>query len=335
MDFEKCPDVFYMENWGLANARRDGGEYGRYELESCNGSIVYPYVKRDAGPTIRGVQYYDILTPFGYNGPAIIKCTDKEKLLMEFEEDFNSYCKGEHIVAEYARFSPWLKNHEDFENFYNLKFQTQTMYFNVQTDFFNKEFSQKCRNNIRNAIKNAVDIRFDFSDEHVDEFIKLYDKMLEKHGLGSFHQVEESYLKNLFSMMAGNIFMASAVHEGKCISSSFFLFGQDYMHYYLSGNDYENTKRGANHLILYEAAKWAQDKGIKEFHIGGAYHETLLQFKKGFTKDGFLDYFVGTRIRNPEIYEKLLELCGKNGSGYFPEYRTGWVRKANIESGGE
>ncbi len=38
-------------------------------------------------------------------------------------------------------------------------------------------------------------------------------------------------------------------------------------------------------------------------------------------KEKILKYEVGVKIRNQEIYNKLVELRGKKHEGYFPEYR--------------
>jgi lipid II:glycine glycyltransferase (peptidoglycan interpeptide bridge formation enzyme) len=99
------------------------------------------------------------------------------------------------------------------------------------------------------------------------------------------------------------------------------MYNNDIIHYHLLGNDYEFITLGANSLIICEIAQWAKDKGIKEFHLGGASKESLFKFKKSFTKNGVLDFYVGTKIRNESIYNTLIKLCGVNDKGYFPGYR--------------
>ncbi|GAH37862.1 unnamed protein product, partial [marine sediment metagenome] len=57
-------------------------------------------------------------------------------------------------------------------------------------------------------------------------------------------------------------------------------------------------------------------------------NDSLFKFKKGFNKNGLLDFYVGRKINNEDIYEKLVkEWKIKNGLGenfrsdFFPLYR--------------
>jgi len=318
---DHCPDVYYMPNWGEANAERDGGIYACYEFESPNGIIVYPYVKRKINPLIDGRQFYDTLTPYGFNGPVVIQSRDKTALVTEFDQAFSDHCRRENIVAEYVRFSPWLNNQDDFKDCYSLKFRTQTVYVDLSGDFFNAEFTPTLRTNIRKAQKNDIEIRFDFNDGKVGEFLVLFRNMLRKQGAGAYYEYSEAFIRDLFFLMKNNIFQASAIYEGKYVAAALFIFDETNIHYHLSGNDYDYTMMGGHSLLIYEVAKWAKNRNIQALHLGGAYHESLFNYKKKFTRNGFLDFFIGTRIRNQEIYDRLVVICGKNESGYFPEYR--------------
>ena len=315
------PDIYYMPQWAQANAERDDGVAEHYCYECEHGVIYYPYIKRAIKTKVNGQSYFDTITPYGFNGPVVISATDKEKLLEEFDADFTKYCMDNHLVAEYVRFSPWLKNHLDFCRYYSLKQNNKTLYIDLQKNFFAQEFSSERRNQVRRAQNNGVIVKFDFAGVYIDEFCRLYEQMADKNHISPYYMFSKSFILKVFQALRGHVFIAIAWYNGIPISASMSLYNGERVHGYLSGNDYGYISLGASILMYYEVAKWGQERGIKEFHLGGATNESLYQFKKNFTKEGILDYFVGTRIRNEQIYSELVDLNGRNNSGYFPEYR--------------
>ena len=62
-----------------------------------------------AGPVdvlVDDMRYFDIITPYGFNGPVIIDCKEGEakNLVADFDTAFSQYCTDHHIIAEYIRF---------------------------------------------------------------------------------------------------------------------------------------------------------------------------------------------------------------------------------------
>lgn len=315
------PDIYYIPQWAELNAERDNGVFGCFDYTNEYGRVYYPYIKREIDIRVNGDTFFDIITPYGFNGPIVMENTNKEKLLDEFDVRFTEYCIENHIVAEYVRFSPWLKNHSDFKKYYTLRYNNQTLCIDLQKDFFYEEFSSKCRNVVRKAVKSGVKVEFDFLGTYTDEFLKLYNLMAEKHNVSQYYIFDENFINKIFDYMKGNVLIARALYENIHISSAIFLYDGNYIHYHLSGNDYKYTSLGANSLIIYEVAKWGKEHGKKEFHLGGATQDSLFNFKKSFTKNGILDYYVGMRVRDEKMYNILIQLKGRNNNGYFPEYR--------------
>jgi serine/alanine adding enzyme len=315
------PDIYYLPQWSKLNAAHDNGISEEYYFHNEYGEIYYPYVKKEIETRLDGQVYYDTVTPYGFNGPIILTSSNTEKLLEEFDINFTEHCLINNIIAEYVRFSPWLMNHVDFKNNYNLKYNNQTLFIDLKKNFFIEEFSGKSRNVIRKAQKSNVLVKFDFTGIYINEFYELYKQMAVKNNISSYYMFDKKYIEETFRAMNGHVFIASALYNDQVISSSMFLYNDNYIHYHLSGNNYDYTSLGANSLILNEVSKWGQEQGIKQFHLGGAFDKGLYKFKSGFTKTGFLEYYVGTSIRDEENYQNLIKLVGKNETGYFPEYR--------------
>lgn len=318
---EKTPDIFYKEKWRELYSKFEGDGFGFYEFNHKDGTIIYPYVKRKTPDN----NYYDIVTPYGFNGPAIVdkRNNDLTNLLKDFNEDFKAYCRKEKIIAEYVRFCPWTKNVEYFKDLYDIRPNNQTVAIDLTVDDILKdEISSKRRNQIRLAIKKQVQISFDFNGETVENFYNLYQNTIKKNDIGEAYNFSLDFLKKHFDYLKGNCWIANASADGKIISSAFVLMCGDNMHYHLSANDYDMTEYNGNSLLLYEIAKLGKGFGCKYLHLGGigVGKKSLMDFKTSFTKKGIFDFYVGSRIVNKEVYDKLVKEYNK-GSNYFPAYR--------------
>lgn len=80
------------------------------------------FIMRPVPWLIHGVQYYDIVTPYGYGGPMILETNNGEKLKKEYSEAFGKYCSDHKIVSEFIRFHPIFQNYLDVDDSYDVIF---------------------------------------------------------------------------------------------------------------------------------------------------------------------------------------------------------------------
>ena len=114
-DFETFPDVYYNPDYCKLYEESENGVCETFEYSDENGCVVNVFIKRPVPWMIDGVQYFDIVTPYGYGGPLVIHSTNKQKLIKAFLENWMEYCKKENIVCEFVRFHPLLQNYLDFK----------------------------------------------------------------------------------------------------------------------------------------------------------------------------------------------------------------------------
>ncbi|WKA53857.1 lipid II:glycine glycyltransferase FemX [Planococcus shixiaomingii] len=321
------PDIYFLPEWGKSYEGKDGGELKIFEFENNIGHVFYQFLLRpipiENGQTI----YFDIITPYGFSGPVIISCepNKREELVASFNAEFQKYCEKHNIVAEYIRFNPWLNNKSDFENVYNIKDNGSTVFIDLTVDdFFADEFSSNSRTQVRRARKNNVEIEYDFTGASIQEFHRLYNIMAKRQNINDYYLFTEEFLTDSFKRLKGKQFIISAKHEGKYVSASLFLHHGDYLHYHLTANDPEYFHLAANSLIVYEGCRWGKENGKKELHLGGILEHTY-RFKRGFTKRETLEFKVGTKVRNEEIYNVLVDYKKRENEirdiSYFPLYR--------------
>lgn len=320
------PDIFYMDNYVNLFLQVDEGDgYGIYRYKHQDGTVLYPYIKRLA-PALDNTKYYDIITPRGFNGPLVVdkKNNDLSKLVDDFNVDFQNYCEKENIITEYIRFCPWEHNAETFSKYYDLLDNHSTVAIDLSVnDILMEEIDSKRRNQIRSAIKKGVKIEFDFEGKTVENFYKLYQNTIAKNNIGAYYDFSLDFLKDHFKYLKGNVWIANAIVDDEIISSSFVFLCGNNLHYHLSANDYTKNAYNGNSLLLYELAKFGKALGCKYFHLGGVgvAEKSLMDFKLSFTKKGVFPFYVSRKVRNQEVYDKLVKKYAKENSNYFPAYR--------------
>lgn len=311
--------IYYDDNWAVLQQEKEGGIAETYLYSESECKVKYVFIKRKAG-VIDGVQYFDILTPRGMGGP---RCTNKQMVNLErYDKDFTSYCKEKHIIAEYVRFDPWNCNHKIFGALYDELEHHGNLFCNhLNSDFYKNEYSKSVQRNIKKNISD-IEIEFDYKGETIDKFLELYQYTEKKYLFNEYYRLSEKFLTKYFSSLKGKVAIVNAKFINKVISSSVILFGEDIVHYHFTGNDPMYKKKNANSVLMYQTAIIAQEMGKEIFDLGGGIIDSnIADFKSLFVNEcGIYPYYVGKRILDRKIYNKLVEIKGKSKPGYFPEY---------------
>lgn len=313
------------KQWGNVQESKEQGEAITYIFEKNNMSVVYPFIKREAG-VIDGVRYFDLVTPRGECGPWTEKNEkgDKLNLLKEFDRAFDKYCSSNNIVAEYIRFNPWIDESASFSNIYNTKFYGSIFCNDLTCDFFKNEYKSSKRRAVRKAQKSNVEIVFDTEYHAIEDFLSLYTFTESKYELSDYYLLDRQFLEGYERLIPNKTVYVKALYKEKIIASALILLGEDIAHYHFAANHPDYSSFQANSLLIYQAALFAAKQGKKLFDLGCAKKGSELErFKSGFTHGSDKEYScsVGTKIRNFRIYEKLVAKAGGPKANYFPEYR--------------
>lgn len=260
--------------------------------------------------------YFDWETPYGYGGPLTdYSISDVSQEL--FKGEIQDYCIVHGIVSQFVRFHPLLKNHEALHSVIEARYLRDTIFIDTTSpELIMANMDSKSRNMIRKAQKNNVSIvKKDIRD--FDDFGSMYIETMKRNGAEDYYAFDRSYFESL-SLLKDYAFILYAVHEGRPISGSVMYYNDRYMHYHLSGSYTEYRMYSPSNLLLYEAACWASENGIKQFHLGGGMSpdDSLFGFKKQFNKNGRASFFVGRTIFNQGVYRELLKIRKNMDSGF-------------------
>lgn len=268
-------------------------------------------------------KYYDIQSAYGYGGP-IINNKDEE-FLNKFENAFLQFCNQSNIIAEFIRFHPLIKNEGIFKRNIIKLHNRNTVYLDLNKGIkriWDEDIKSKNRNMIRKAKKNGLVVE---ESKNYKSFKEIYLKTMINVGAKEYYYFDDYYYDSMSK--SENCILLNVKMDEEIVASALFLFYGDYFHYHLSGSVKEYCKLGPNNLLIWEAIKLACSKEKKAFHLGGgltdSLDDSLFKFKSSFSKN-IADFYIGKRIHNKKVYEKLISEWEKKNnrkSNLFLQYR--------------
>lgn len=267
-------------------------------------------------------QFYDFATPYGYGG-WIIEGERKDELFEAYERWINK----NHIISEFVRFHPLVKNNETAGGFYEVHMLGEVVHIDLSSrqSIWDNFISQN-RNKIRKSIKCGVKIYNGRYPEIFERFKKIYDVTMDQDNAEDYYYFDQNFFESVMESLPRNVQIFYAVKDKTIIAASIMLAANGRMNYHLSGSLREYNNLAPVNLLLYEAALWGNENGCRSLYLGGGVgsdEDSLFIFKRGFNRGELNRFYIGKKIYDKEKYRQLMEIRGmaSDRSSYFPAYR--------------
>ncbi len=251
--------------------------------------------------------YYDAVSPYGYSGPLCENASNKD--LKVFWKKVDKWYSKNNVVTEFIRFN--LNN-----NYINYSGYLIPSLKNVKGELKSFEYvwnnlKQKVRNNYRRATKNNLKAVFHYNsigESAINHFHTIYTKTMERNDASKNYYYPKIYFEELTQNNPKSTVLVIVYKEDIPISTELIVIVNDTMYSHLGGtlSDYFDLR--PNDFLKIEAIKWAIQKDIKYYALGGGRkdHDGLYNYKKSFfPKDKDMVYHTGRKVVNKEIYNKL------------------------------
>ena len=300
-----------------------------YKFESELGIITNLFMMRPIDISLGdGVQYYDIITPYGYGGPVIHYASDKEKLIELYMQDFQQYVDQKNIVSEFVRFHPIIGNGVDFKSAYNSVYDRKTVGTNLTyEDVIATEFSKHKRKDIRRILKNP-DIHYEINEspKTLVDFVDIYYSTMDRDKADEYYYFGQDYFQNMLASFPNHITTCKVFLGDIAIAMGLYFRYGKFLHAHLSGTFSQYLEFSPAYILKYALALYGHEKGYRVIHYGGgtsrSEDNSLYKFKKDFGKNTEFDFYIAKKIWNIDIYQKLCKVAGADlGSDFFPAYR--------------
>ncbi|NLV98707.1 MAG: GNAT family N-acetyltransferase [Clostridiaceae bacterium] len=344
IDFKN--DIYFDQRLGRIYAKLAGGQFKEFNYESPAGRIRHQFIIRpivlsdlvspggaDNSAALLDHElegYYDLSTPYGYGGPMIldVKAGRKEELLAGFAEQFADFCHEEGVVSEFVRFHPIANNAADFATIYNALFYNHTVGINLgdYDDPFEQEFSKSARKQVRRCLRNGLTYEVEEYPDTLEDFAAIYYQTMDRNEADNRYYFDEEYFAAFIETMPESVLKCRVLYQNKTIAMGFYLRSADTLHTHLSGtlSDYLNLSPA--YVLRYGLVQWGKEKGYKLIHNGGGTsgdpEDSLYLFKKKFGQNTELDFHIGRKIWNEEVYRQLVKLTQTADETFFPQYRA-------------
>ncbi len=323
-------DIYFDENYGKLYEKIEDGEAVVFKCETANGTIVNQFIKRKIPIKVDEKTYYDLITPYGYGGPFIKKSINEEQLLEDYEQLFQKYCLKNNIVSEFVRFHPIYKNHLPFKKIYNTSFDRYTLATNIKDyeDPIHSEFSKSCRKTIKQVLKNGVSFKLIDKPNRNDmeKFIEIYYDNMARKKADSFYFFENEYFDNIIDNYLEKIIIVQALYEEEIIAAGLYFVTDKNIHAHLSGTKKQFLHLSPAYILKYGTVLWAKEQSFNFIHYGGGtdnhLDNSLFLFKSKFAKNTKLEFYIGKKVWNVDVYDKLCSLAKTpSDEAFFPAYR--------------
>lgn len=298
-------DVYFTSDYHRLYEVNGDGKALLFVYEEDKHFAIYPFlIKKIEEYDIDG-DYYDIQSVYGYSGP--LASTDEGLFLNNFESCFIKYAEDNNIIAEFVRFHPFMGNENIFRHNIQVIPDRKTVYLDLTADI-DEIYAKRLNSNAKRCLGAAKEasltkaIHGDYS-----EFSGMYIETMKYVEAKKYYFFSDEYFKDLSELKG--LFFLSIKKDELPLSSGAFMIYKNYGHYHLGGNNKEMTAFKPMHFLLWEAIVLAKENGCRYFHFGGgrtgADNDNLLRFKKNFSKET-KQFYIGKRILNKEIYDKVL-----------------------------
>lgn len=288
---------------------------------------IYVYMKRKTA--IEGV--YDSITPYGYGG-FLLEGDETEENIKSLWKAYVEKMKSENIVDNFVRYHPVLANAIPMKVCSDVIDLGKTVSMDLSSeDVIWKNIHSKNRNMIRKAEKNGIVIKHGQGLELFDDFIKIYNATMDKDNAEPYYYFKPEFYKSIHEDLKDNYEMFWAEYEGKIIAMSIMIFANGRLNYHLSGSDLQYRNLAPSNLLLYKAAMWGMEKGMKTFHLGGGVgsgEDNLYKFKIAFNRFSDCQFSIAKHVFDNEKYDELVAKRAScdaefdKESKFFPLYRS-------------
>ena len=320
-------DVYYLSGYVKAFFIHGDGDSHLFYYNENGLRGIYVYMKRKTA--IEGV--YDSITPYGYGG-FLLEGDETEENIKSLWKAYVEKMKSENIVDNFVRYHPVLANAIPMKVCSDVIDLGKTVSMDLSSeDVIWKNIHSKNRNMIRKAEKNGIVIKHGQGLELFDDFIKIYNATMDKDNAEPYYYFKPEFYKSIHEDLKDNYEMFWAEYEGKIIAMSIMIFANGRLNYHLSGSDLQYRNLAPSNLLLYKAAMWGMEKGMKTFHLGGGVgsgEDNLYKFKIAFNRFSDCQFSIAKHVFDNEKYDELVAeraSCDAEfdkESKFFPLYRS-------------
>ena len=305
--FDLNLDIYYQLDFLEIDAKIQNGLFEIFIVTKGQFIFIYPYIKLPFN-TNEFKDFYDITSPYGYCGPFCNNESFFDEAETHLTEYLSKWCVTE-FVRYHFNYNSTLKFKQKIINVHNRTIVTLDLNQSWENIWMN-EFSSTNRNLIRKLEKENFIYSETTDSKDLDGFVEMYYSTMQNANADSFYYFTKDLMKSLYNDLGEKIILVKVEKDDVVFSYSLFFLSGGIATYYLSARNINFAKIPATNYLLSKTAEFLKNKNISLLNFGGGLTNSpddyLFKFKSNFSKTK-QPFFIGKRIYNDEIYEKIVK----------------------------
>ncbi|MCC8145810.1 MAG: GNAT family N-acetyltransferase [Bacteroidales bacterium] len=299
------------------------GEAFLFYYRSGKNSFAFPFIKR----RIRGTDYYDVTSVYGYAGPLIQNKSVFSEDLFLFHSELKRYFEDNKIVTAFSTLHPLFPDQSLLLNgFGEVADSNRTIAINLKLSEKNqrKQYARSTKYQINRLKRGGLTVKVAEERKEVDAFINIYIDNMKRVKAASKYFFSADYFYSFLEKIDSEIVLA--YYQGEVVSGSLCTFCGSIMQAHLNATKSDFLQLSPLKLVLDKARQEGVGKKMQWLHLGGGrdgQNDSLFEFKSRFSQEQFT-FRIWKYVHNKEIYTRILEQK-YNGvlpeSSFFPLYR--------------
>lgn len=285
------------------------------------GEVALPLLVR---PLPDGQPGVDATSCYGYGGPVATGEVD----LDSFGAALDAWARANDVVATFLRFHPVLGNHRWCPGGAELIELGATVAWELTPgrDLMASMHSHH-RRAVRKAERAGVQTVVSVGAQDLATFRTLYDHTMRRQQAEDFYFFGDSYWEALERDPGGELVVVDAQlgETGEVVASLLCVAHGEWLHYHLGASADAARNIGASNACFLAAASWAQERGLRGFHLGGGVgggtDSPLFTFKHRYDPESEPRPFHIAKLVHDR--ERYAQVAGTDSTaGYFPPWRA-------------
>jgi hypothetical protein len=310
------------------------GDYNRRVecfVSEAGGEIgIYPFLRfriRSLQWTDLQDEYYDIEGVYGYNG--FVASTRDLRFTESCMNDWQQYCREQHVVAEFLRVNPLLQNDMVLGHLELIKMKKNVVVdLSVSPeDLWMRSYEHCVRKNVNKAREAGLIAQWmtgsQMTPEQLESFVSIYYSTMDRRNSASEYYFPRSFFRGLVERLGEQcIFVFVMTPEGERISCELVLCSRTIAYSFLGGTLAEHNALRPNNYLKHELISCLKSRGITRYFLGGGNSEEdgIFRYKQTFAKNGVVDFYIGKKVYNKDVYTRLCQQWER----LFPENKLSY-----------
>ena len=340
---EKLPieqqDIYYTPDYYELYEKNGDGKSMCFVYEKNDDIALYPFLINSVNNLGYELdeEYFDIQGAYGYNG--VVSSNYNLSFRKEFYKTFYQYCLGQNIIAEFTRFNPIINNHEFSDYLRPIKANEDIIVDlkHSEKDTWENIYDRSVRKNVKKAIRNNLIVKqFDgnkISDWWYNEFKKIYFSTLKRRYADKYYYFSDIYFSYLKKHLKNKTLYFFTVKDDNVISCELITYKNYHAYSFLGGTLSEYFPYRPNDFLKHEIILYLKSIGVKYFCLGGGskINDSIYKYKKSFSKNGDVNFYIGKKIYNKEVYDYICQTWSEKYPAISSKYSNMLLRYREIK----